>query len=58
MVRMAEATDRTGYLKVKVPDLPSLKNNRGIYPTAKVMSAIGGRRVVGSHGDRETLEAK
>ena len=42
------------YLEIKVPDLTLLKrNNKGIYPTAKVMSAIDGSRIVRAHGDRE-----
>jgi mono/diheme cytochrome c family protein len=42
------------YLKIKVPDLTLLKkNNQGIYPMAKVMSAIDGSRAVRAHGDRE-----
>lgn len=42
------------YLKVKIPDLTLLKkNNRGIYPLEKVMSAIDGSRPVRGHGDRE-----
>jgi mono/diheme cytochrome c family protein len=42
------------YLKIKVPDLTLLKkNNKGIYPTGKVMSAIDGSRAVRAHGDRE-----
>ena len=42
------------YLKIKVPDLTLLKkNNKGIYPMSKVMSAIDGSRVVRGHGDRE-----
>ena len=42
------------YLKIKVPDLTLLKkNNKGIYPMSKVMSAIDGSRAVRGHGDRE-----
>jgi mono/diheme cytochrome c family protein len=42
------------YLKIKVPDLTVLKkNNKGLYPMAKVMSAIDGSRAVRAHGDRE-----
>lgn len=42
------------YLKIKVPDLTLLKkNNKGLYPMAKVMSAIDGSRAVRAHGDRE-----
>jgi mono/diheme cytochrome c family protein len=42
------------YLKIKVPDLTVLqKNNKGIYPMGKIMSAIDGSRVVRAHGDRE-----
>ena len=44
----------TPYLKIKVPDLTLLKkNNKGIYPISKVMSAIDGSRAVRAHGDRE-----
>ena len=44
----------TPYLKIKVPDLTLLKkNNKGIYPVSKVMSAIDGSRAVRAHGDRE-----
>jgi mono/diheme cytochrome c family protein len=44
----------TPYLKIKVPDLTLLKkNNKGIYPLSKVMSAIDGSRAVRAHGDRE-----
>jgi mono/diheme cytochrome c family protein len=44
----------SSYLKIKVPDLTSLKkNNRGIYPMDKVMSAIDGSRAVRGHGDRD-----
>jgi mono/diheme cytochrome c family protein len=44
----------TPYLKIKVPDLSLLKkNNKGIYPISKVMSAIDGSRAVRAHGDRE-----
>ena len=44
----------TPYLKIKVPDLTLLKkNNKGIYPMSKVMSAIDGSRAVRAHGDRE-----
>lgn len=40
-------------LKVKVPNLILLrKNNKGIYPTDRVMSAIDGRRAIRGHGDR------
>ncbi|HSE91027.1 MAG TPA: cytochrome c [Candidatus Binatia bacterium] len=42
------------YLKIKVPDLTVLqKNNKGIYPMGKIMSAIDGSRIVRAHGDRE-----
>jgi mono/diheme cytochrome c family protein len=42
------------YLKIKVPDLTLLKkDNKGIYPMGKVMSAIDGSRAVRAHGDRE-----
>jgi len=44
----------TPYLKIKVPDLTVLKkNNRGIYPLQKVMSAMDGSRAVRGHGDRQ-----
>jgi mono/diheme cytochrome c family protein len=44
----------SAYLKIKVPDLTLFKkNNKGIYPMDKVMSAIDGRRVVRGHGDRK-----
>jgi mono/diheme cytochrome c family protein len=40
------------YLKIKVPDLSVLKkNNKGIYPTHKVMSSMDGSRAVPAHGD-------
>ena len=40
-------------LKVKVPDLTSLKrNNKGKYPVERVMSSIDGSRVVRAHGTR------
>jgi len=39
-------------LKVKVPDLTMLKkNNKGVFPLARVISSIDGSRVVRSHGD-------
>jgi mono/diheme cytochrome c family protein len=39
-------------LKIKVPDLTLLKkNNKGIYPTHRVMSSMDGTRVVAGHGD-------
>jgi mono/diheme cytochrome c family protein len=39
-------------LKIKVPDLTVLKkNNKGIYPTHRVMSSMDGSRVVAGHGD-------
>jgi len=42
----------SSYLKIKVPDLTLLKrNNKGIYPLAKVMTSIDGSRVVRGHGD-------
>ena len=42
------------YLKIKAADLTLLKKkNKGIYPVAKVMSAIDGSRIVRAHGDRE-----
>lgn len=38
------------YLKIKVADLTLLrKNNKGIYPFARVMSSIDGSRAVGPH---------
>lgn len=40
------------YLKIKVPDLTLLrKQNKGIFPLARVMSSIDGSRVVQGHGD-------
>jgi mono/diheme cytochrome c family protein len=42
----------TSYLKVKVPDLTALKkNNKGVFPLARVMSSIDGSRAVRGHGD-------
>ena len=42
----------SSYLKVKIPNLTALrKNNRGIYPVARVMSAIDGSRTVRAHGE-------
>jgi mono/diheme cytochrome c family protein len=42
----------TRQLKIKVPDLTVLKkNNKGIYPTHRVMSSMDGTRVVAGHGD-------
>lgn len=39
-------------LTVKIPDLTALKkNNKGIYPAARIMSAIDGTRRVRGHGD-------
>lgn len=39
-------------LKVKVPDLTTLsKNNKGVFPQPRVMSAIDGTRKVRGHGD-------
>ncbi|HEY6200913.1 MAG TPA: c-type cytochrome [Candidatus Binatia bacterium] len=39
-------------LKIKVPDLTTLaKNNKGVYPLPRVMSAIDGTRKVRGHGD-------
>jgi hypothetical protein len=36
-----------------VPDLTQLKrNNKGTYPTDRVLSSIDGRRLVRAHGDR------
>jgi mono/diheme cytochrome c family protein len=44
----------TPALKVKVPDLTVLKkNNRGVFPDAKIMSAIDGSRKVRAHGDSD-----
>ena len=44
----------SSHLKVKPPDLTLLKkNNKGIYPTARVISAIDGSHAVRAHGDRE-----
>jgi mono/diheme cytochrome c family protein len=40
-------------LKVKVPDLTQLRrNNKGTYPTDRVLSSIDGSRLVRAHGDR------
>lgn len=40
------------YLKVKMPDLTALKkSNKGVFPLARVMSAIDGTRPVPGHGD-------
>jgi Cytochrome C oxidase, cbb3-type, subunit III len=42
----------SSYLKINVPDLSLLKrNNKGIYPLAKVMTSIDGSREVRGHGD-------
>lgn len=42
----------TPYLKVKVPDLTTLKkNNKGAFPLARVMFSIDGSRKVRGHGD-------
>ena len=39
-------------LKVKVPDLTTLtKNNKGVFPAPKVMSAIDGTRKIRGHGE-------
>jgi hypothetical protein len=39
-------------LKVQVPDLTTLaKNNKGVFPLRRVMSAIDGTRKVRGHGD-------
>jgi mono/diheme cytochrome c family protein len=39
-------------LKVKVPDLTTLaKNNKGLFPLRRVISAIDGTRKVRGHGD-------
>ena len=39
-------------LKVKAPDLTTLrKNNKGIFPLARVISSIDGSRAVRGHGD-------
>jgi mono/diheme cytochrome c family protein len=39
-------------LKVKVPDLTTLrKNNKGVFPLARVISSIDGSRTVRGHGD-------
>src|SRR5919108_4068309 len=44
----------SAYLKITVPDLTLLKkNNKGIYPMDKIMSAIDGRRLVRAQGDRK-----
>lgn len=40
------------HLKIKPPDLTSLKReNHGVYPLRKVITAIDGSRVVRAHGD-------
>ena len=40
------------FLKVKVPDLTTLKkNNKGVFPMSRVMSSIDGSRLVRGHGD-------
>ena len=42
----------TPVLKVKVPDLTLLKkNNKGVFPYARVMSSIDGTRKVRGHGE-------
>lgn len=42
----------TADLKVKVPDLTALKkNNKGVFPLARVISSIDGSRKVRGHGD-------
>jgi mono/diheme cytochrome c family protein len=42
----------SSYLKIKIPDLTVLrKNNKGIYPMARVMTAIDGSRTVRAHGE-------
>jgi mono/diheme cytochrome c family protein len=42
----------TPYLKIKAPDLTLLrKQNKGIFPLARVMSSTDGSRVVRGHGD-------
>jgi hypothetical protein len=44
----------TSYLKVKVLDLTLLKKkNKGVYPTARVISAVDGSRAVRAHDERE-----
>jgi mono/diheme cytochrome c family protein len=44
----------SSYFKVKVPNLTLLKKiNKGIYPTARVLSSIDGSRAVRAHGERE-----
>lgn len=44
----------SSYLKIKIPDLTLLrKNNKGVYPLARVMTAIDGSRKVRGHGDGE-----
>lgn len=42
------------YLKIQPPDLTSLKReNHGVYPLRKVITAIDGSRVVRGHGDAD-----
>lgn len=42
----------TPYLKIRVPDLTLLrKNNKGIFPFARVMSSIDSSRSVRAHGE-------
>jgi len=40
------------FLKIKVPDLTLLKkNNKGVFPLARVMASMDGSRAVRAHGD-------
>ena len=42
----------TPYLKIRVPDLTLLrKNNKGIFPFARVMSSMDSSRAVRAHGE-------
>jgi len=40
------------FLKIKIPDLTLLKkNNKGVFPLARVMASMDGSRAVRGHGD-------
>ena len=40
------------FLKVKVPDLTTLKkNNKGVFPLSRVMSSVDGSQSVRAHGE-------
>lgn len=42
----------SGFLKVKVPDLTTLRRtNKGVYPADLVILAIDGRRTIRGHGE-------